>query len=148
MIGDEDELDLTGMQVNVQVDGFRARVLIDALFYNDRDQQLEGNFKLRLPDDASLYYFAFGESAYDYSPDVDWPKKNFSTKWHSICLAGAGDIRAARKDAWENVKEARMVPREKAAFAYSETMRRKVDPALVEWSGAGVFNARVFPLGS
>ena len=39
-----------------------------------------------------------------------------------------------------------MVPREKAAFAYSQTVRRRVDPALVEWSGAGVFNARVFPL--
>ena len=39
-----------------------------------------------------------------------------------------------------------MVPREKAAFAYNQTMRRKIDPALVEWSGAGVFNARVFPL--
>jgi hypothetical protein len=44
------------------------------------------------------------------------------------------------------VKEARIVPREKAAHAYSETVRRRVDPALVEWAGAGVFNARVFPL--
>ena len=25
-------------------------------------------------------------------------------------------------------------------------MRRRVDPALVEWAGAGMFNARVFPL--
>ena len=47
MVGDKDELDLTGMQVNVQVDGFRARVLIDCFYYNDRASQLEGNFKLR-----------------------------------------------------------------------------------------------------
>ncbi len=39
-----------------------------------------------------------------------------------------------------------MVPREKAAYAYRETVRRRVDPALVEWAGAGVFSARVFPL--
>ena len=55
MVGDKEELDLTGMQVNAQVDGFRARVLIDYLYYNDRDRQLEGNFKLRLPEDSSLY---------------------------------------------------------------------------------------------
>ena len=39
-----------------------------------------------------------------------------------------------------------MVPKEKAALAYRETVRRRVDPALVEWSGAGVFQCRVFPL--
>ena len=39
-----------------------------------------------------------------------------------------------------------MVPREKAALAYRDTVRRRIDPALVEWSGAGVFQCRVFPL--
>ena len=39
-----------------------------------------------------------------------------------------------------------MVPREKANLAYRDTVRRRIDPALVEWSGAGVFQCRVFPL--
>ncbi len=39
-----------------------------------------------------------------------------------------------------------MVPKEKAALAYRDTVRRRIDPALVEWSGAGVFQCRVFPL--
>ena len=146
MVGDKDELDLTGMQVNVQVDGFRARVLIDCFYYNDRASQLEGNFKLRLPDDASLYYFAFGESAYDLEPKGELADSEFLDDGTQFVSLGAPEIREARKDAWANVKEARMVPREKAAHAYRETVRRKVDPALVEWSGAGVFNARVFPL--
>ena len=146
MVGDKDELDLTGMQVNVQVDGFRARVLIDCFYYNDRATQLEGNFKLRLPDDASLYYFAFGESAYDFQPKGELAKSEFLDDGTQFVSLGAPEIREARKDAWANVKEARMVPREKAAHAYRETVRRKVDPALVEWAGAGVFNARVFPL--
>jgi hypothetical protein len=34
----------------------------------------------------------------------------------------------------------------KRLLAYQQTVRKKIDPALVEWSGAGVFNARVFPL--
>ena len=146
LVGDKDELDLTGMQVHVQVDGFRARVLMDYFYYNDRVQQLEGNFKIRLPDDASLYYFAFGQSAYDFSPDEPMAGGEFvKGKGQYVSLRPA-DIGLARQDVWQNVKEARMVPREKAAFAYSQTVRRKVDPALVEWSGAGIFNARVFPL--
>lgn len=146
MVGDKEELSLTGMHANVQVDGFRARVLLDCFYYNDRGRALEGNFKLRLPDDASLYYFAFGESAYDISPKGKLADEEFLGDETQFVSLGAPEIREARRDAWRNVKEARMVPREKAANAYRETVRRKVDPALVEWSGAGVFNASVSPL--
>ena len=146
MVGDKDELDLTGMQVNVQVDGFRARVLIDCFYYNNRGSQLEGNFKLRLPDDASLYYFAFGESAYDLKAKGKLAEEEFLDDGIQFVSLGAPEIRKAREDVWSKVKEARMVPREKAANAYLETVRQKIDPALVEWAGAGVFNARVSPL--
>jgi hypothetical protein len=146
MVGDKDELDLNGMQVNVQVDGFRARVLVDYFYYNDREQSLEGNFKLRLPDDSSLYYFAFGESAYELSPEGKLAADEFLDDGKQFVSLAADDIKVARKGVWDNVKESRMVPREKAAHAFRETVRRRVDPALVEWSGAGVFNAKVFPL--
>ncbi|MEM9575255.1 MAG: hypothetical protein AAF870_08510, partial [Pseudomonadota bacterium] len=146
MVGDKEELDLNGMQVNAQVDGFRARVLVDYFYYNDRDRQLEGNFKLRLPDDASLYYFAFGESAYEYSPKGKLAANEFLRDGTQFVSLAADGIKDVRKGQWDNVKEARMVPREKAAHAFRETVRRRVDPALVEWSGAGVFSAKVFPL--
>ena len=55
-------------------------------------------------------------------------------------------ILALRGNSWEQPKVARMVPKEKAAVAYRDTVRRRIDPALVEWSGAGVFQCRVFPL--
>ena len=145
MVGDKDELDLTGMQVNVQIDGFRARVLIDYLYYNDRDRQLEGNFKLRLPEDSSLYYFAFGESANELTEQRQLASAEFIDNTQLVSFSPA-TIAKTRTDVWRNVKEARMVPREKAAYAFRETVRRRVDPALVEWSGAGVFNAKVFPL--
>ncbi|HUG66100.1 MAG TPA: DUF2135 domain-containing protein, partial [Pirellulaceae bacterium] len=148
VIGDRDELLLEGMQANVMVDGFRARVLLDLYYFNDRGRQLEGNFKLRLPDDASLYYFAFGESAYEYRPQVDQLASKGFLSGELVRAAGLSPkgILEAREGSWSKVKEARVVPREKAAHAYSETVRRRVDPALVEWSGAGMFNARVFPL--
>ena len=69
MVGDHEELPLKGMQVDVRVDGFRARVLVDLYYYNDRPQQLEGNFQLRLPDEASPYFFAFGRTVYQ-APQV------------------------------------------------------------------------------
>ena len=146
MVGDKEELDLTGMQVNVQVDGFRARVLIDYLYYNDQDQQLEGNFKLRLPEDSSLYYFAFGESANELTPQRRLAGREFVDNGTQFVSFTPAAITKSRSDVWRNVKEARMVPREQAAYAFRETVRRRVDPALVEWSGAGVFNAKVFPL--
>lgn len=148
IIGDQDELLMEGMQANVMVDGFRARVLLDLYYFNDRGRQLEGNFKLRLPDDASLYYFAFGESAYEYRPQVDQLASKGFLNGELVRTAGLSPkgILEAREGSWSKVKEARVVPREKAAHAYSETVRRRVDPALVEWSGAGMFNARVFPL--
>lgn len=148
MIGDRDELAIQGMQANILVDGFRARLLLDLYYFNHLDQRLEGNFQLRLPDDASLYYFAFGESAYEYRPQVDQlASKGFlSAELARASGLDPGGILRVREGSWTNVKEARVVAREKAALAYSETVRRRVDPALVEWSGAGVFNARVFPL--
>ena len=148
VVGDRDELLMEGMQANVMVDGFRARVLLDLYYYNDRSRQLEGNFKLRLPNDASLYYFAFGESAYEYRPQIDQLASKGFLNGELVRAAGLSPkgILEAREGSWSKVKEARVVPREKAAHAYSETVRRRVDPALVEWSGAGMFNARVFPL--
>ena len=148
MIGDHDDLPMEGMQVNVMVDGFRARVLMDLYYYNNRAQQLEGSFKLRLPNEASLYYFAFGQTTFEYRPMVDsLASKGFLTA-EMVRASGTGpqEIFKARSATWRDVKEARVVPREKAAHAYSEVVRRRVDPALVEWSGAGVFNAKVYPL--
>ncbi len=69
MVGDKEELPLKGMQVDVRVDGFRARVLLDLYYFNDRPQQLEGNFQLRLPDEAAPYFFAFGRTVYQ-APQV------------------------------------------------------------------------------
>ena len=148
MVGDKEELDLTGMQVNVQVDGFRARVLIDYLYYNDRDQPLEGDFKIRLPVDSSLYYFAFGESANELTPQQQLATREFVDNGARTVSFTPAAITKSRNDLWRNVKEARMVPREQAAHAFRETVRRRVDPALVQWSGAGVFSAKVFPLAA
>jgi hypothetical protein len=168
MIGDREELPLEGMQVKIRIAGFRARVLIDCYYYNDTDRNYEGSFRLRLPDDASPYFFAFG-----YVPQNDRPRTDLQNgtqnnqqqnpdrgitavqkprvSFNSIAESAAAgfepqEIMRDRTNGWEQVKEARMVPKEKAAFAYESTVRQNIDPALMEWSGAGVFNAKVFPM--
>ncbi len=146
MVGEREELPLKGMQVDVRVDGFRARVLIDLYYFNDRPQQLEGNFQLRLPDEASPYFFAFGRTVYQ-APQIT-PSNSMFFKPQQVSQGDTTPekILALRGNSWEQPKVARMVPREKAALAYRDTVRRRIDPALVEWSGAGVFQCRVFPL--
>ena len=145
MIGDKEELPLKGVQTNVRIDGFRARVILDLYYFNDRDRQYEGTFKLRLPNEASPFYFAFGETVFKDKTKPD-AAKFFTREEVSNMGISPTDILSDRKKTWDNIKEARMVPKEKAAFAYTETVRGQVDPALMEWSGAGIFSSRVFPL--
>jgi len=144
MIGDKEELELKGLQANVRVDGFRARVVLDLFYFNDRDRQFEGTFKLRLPNEASPFLFAFGESVLVAGGKPDEPRFILDDAGQEMLTTE--EIIKSRAETWENVKEARMVPKEKAALAYTETVRRRIDPALLEWCGAGVFSARVFPL--
>ena len=71
-VGENDVLPLSGASTEVHVEGFRARVVTDLVFLNDRDRQLEGSFELRLPDGASPYYLAFGAETWESAePPVD-----------------------------------------------------------------------------
>jgi len=127
-VGDEKELPLEATHVAVEVDGFRARVALELYFRNDTDKRLQGMLKLRLPDGASPDYTAFGVAAkveFQKAPKTSIP-----------------DLEQRHA----SLKQARMVPRARAARAYTDTVRRDIDPALVEWSGAGVYTVRVFPL--
>lgn len=143
-VGEEESLPLTALHARVQVDGFRARVVLDYYYENPHDRRLEGTFKVRLPDGASPYYFAFGETR------ALAPALGAATPMDVAQARAQGSdpeaIAAARKEAWKEPKVARMVPKVKAAQAYGDTVREQIDPALLEWAGAGVFNARVFPL--
>jgi len=145
-IGDSETLPLEGTQIAVQIDGFRARVLIDCFYKNDRNFQAEGTFKLRLPNGASPYFFAFGETEYLNHEKNIGKIPFFEYKKDTRFQFSPKDIMKMRMPTWTQPKEARMVPKEKAALAYTRTVKRRVDPALMEWEGADQFSARVFPL--
>lgn len=146
MVGDDESLPLEGMHVRTRIDGFRARVLIDFYFHNPDDRQYEGTFELRLPSGASPWFLAFGQSAWEAAAG---PAKTPQYDAQEVVREQGFDppaIMRAREASWIEPKEARMVPKEQAAFAYGSTVRQRVDPALMEWAGAGVFNARIFPI--
>lgn len=144
-IGDKETIPLHSRQIAVKVEDFRARVLMDCYFYNDKDRRFEGTFKLRLPNGASPSFFAFGETSKDF--------KNTPTEVASIDYGQSkqwnfdpDSVLANRRQQWSSVKQALVVPKQKAANAYTQTVYEQVDPALMEWSGADVFNCRVYPL--
>ena len=143
-VGDNDFIPLKAVQVAVQVDGFRARLLFDYFFYSDKPKNLRGNFKLKLPAGASPYYFAFGGTEYINTDKIKTP---FITYGDDKFLALVNDsILSKRNNTWSNVKQAIVVPKEKAAMAFNEVVRGRIDPALMEWAGADVFNVSVYPI--
>lgn len=138
-VGDEQTLPVTGLAVQIRVDGFRARVVVDVDFENPERGALEGDFSLRLPEGASPYFLAFGgrTSRAPLTTPVSPDKTSFTPD----------GIMAARAEIWENdVEQAVMVERDRAKVGYRDTVQRRVDPALSEWAGAGVFNTRLFPI--
>jgi len=138
MVGDDAELPLESFQATVRVDGHRARVVLDLCYRNDSEQALEGTFKLRLPDEAAVHHLAFGDVVKD-APLVLPVRTDVLADLSPTALTSAragGSVQ----------RTARVVPREKAHEAYAAETAQAVDPALLEWSGAGVFTTRLFPL--
>lgn len=135
-IGDDESLALDGYEVVVRVDGHRARVVLDLTFDNPHEQVLEGRFKLRVPDGASVHFLAFGGEVLGRSPTP--PDQPLSIDTPAALLSVRGGE--------ETLRPARMVPKEQAQRAYAAETARQIDPALLEWSGAGVFSARLFPI--
>lgn len=149
-VGDDDYIPAEAIQMAVQVDGFRVRVLMDCFFFNNKKDGVEGTFKLKLPNGATPYYFAFGETKYIDEVDEDerrllkgkipyikYDYKDFDLEYKYI---------DEHSREWENVKKARIVSKQKAAKAYEDIVSANIDPALMEWGGSDMFSCRVFPL--
>jgi hypothetical protein len=139
------EIPVRSSDFSVLIEGFRARVVMELKFKNAGKGVAEGQFKLRLPEGAAPYFLAFGKAGGGTSKKST---QKLAEEWNQVREA------AFRPDVVPEVvssvpggpKTARVVPRAPASKAYTETVQRNVDPALLEWSATGVFAARVFPL--
>ena len=140
------------IRVVTYIQGSRARTVVDHLFENDTGRSLEGTFYYPLPGGATVAGFAL----YSGAVTVDTP----SLFQSSELLPPLGDATAeserltsaappapqGAKRSWGDLQEARVVEQKRAREVYEDVVRRNVDPALLEWSGASTFSARVFPL--
>lgn len=144
-VGDEEKISPNALEIKVRIDGFRARVVVDGLYINPHDETLEGDFKFRLPDGAKPYYFAFGE-ALKRDQNLLEDKHHISLESLEKGYLSTKELGSRYKGLWKEPKEAIMVSKQKAAFAYEDTVSQQIDPALLEWSGAGIFSASVYPL--
>ncbi|NDV97329.1 VWA domain-containing protein [Dysgonomonas sp. 521] len=149
-VGENDYIPLEAAQMAIQIDGFRVRVLMDCFFFNDKGWGLEGTFKLKLPTEATPYYFAFGETEYLDEDEEDEktakkiPYNTYTLEDFDLTFQG---VESLNDREWSRVKEARIVSKQKAARAYEQTVSANIDPALMEWGGADMFSCRVYPLG-
>lgn len=128
LINDQTEILLKQSHLHVKVDGFRARVVLDLQFAKAAQDRTEATFQLRLANGANPYYLAFGNTQYaigDQSAAMRSQEiQKILNKSHAI-----KDIQQGA--ALNNVamREARFAPKKRAAQAYHDTVRRKVDAA-------------------
>lgn len=138
-LGDDETLPLDSYEVTVRVDAHRARVVLDLTFTNPHESQYEGSFKLRVPDGAAVHFLAFGGNVATSPTLLPTATASMATDLQPSALMSL-------RGGPETLKEARMVPKEQAQRAYAAETARQIDPALLEWTGSGVFSASLFPI--
>jgi von Willebrand factor type A domain len=148
-VGDGNSLELVSLRVSVTVEGPRARTLIDHVFRNPHDKQLEGTFEYPLPTGASPSYFAmFLGQTRDTAPPLFARRGDVPALSENALVALAPDqlVKHVNTDDWGRLQEARITSKEKALQTYEDVVRTRVDPALLEYAGGNTFRGRVFPI--
>ncbi len=131
------------------IEGPRARTVVDHIFRNPHNQQLEGTFEYPLPSGASPSYFAmFLGQTRDTIP-VRFNRRGGNAPLPVEALARltpAELVKQVDTTDWGRLQEARIVSKEKALETYEEVVRGRIDPALLEYAGGNTFSGRVFPI--
>ncbi|HZU35357.1 MAG TPA: VIT and VWA domain-containing protein, partial [Gemmataceae bacterium] len=148
-LGDGNALELVSMQVTTTIEGPRARTVVDHIFYNPYDRQLEGTFEYPLPANASPSYFAMflGNNQAATPPRFGLALNTPALPQRALGrLTPAELAKHVNTTDWGHLQEAHVVARAKALDIYEQVIRQRVDPALLEYSAGNTFSGRVFPI--
>jgi hypothetical protein len=147
-VGDGNSLELVSLQVSVTIEGSRARTVVDHIFRNPHDRQLEGTFEYPLPTGASPCYFAMflGQTRDTVPPRFGRPGVPPLPQDALARLTPRELVKQVNDADWGKLQEARVVAKEKALETYEDTVRTNIDPALLEYAGGNTFSGRVFPI--
>ncbi len=145
-LGGGASLELRKVRVSVNVEGLRARTVVDHVFYNPHDRALEGTFHYPLPPEASISSYAMflGQGTaqtQNRAPDFFDANVQLPASAHF-------DQRLQQIDPqqWGELRVGRLVRAERGREVFEQITRRRVDPALVEEVAPNTFQARVFPI--
>jgi hypothetical protein len=153
-VGDGNSLELVSLDVNVTIQGPRARTVVDHVFRNPNPRQLEGTFEYPLPSAASPSYFAMflGQSRPVIPPrfarrGADREDKGIALPEQALVDASPERwVRDVNTTDWGRLQEARIVGKDKALETYEDVVRGRIDPALLEYASGNTFRGRVFPI--
>jgi len=153
-VGDTETLELVKLRVTTQIEGLRARTLVDHIYYNPHGSALEGTFKYPLPTEASVSYYAMFVGTEGTPPDVASP--DFFGDDNDDLLDLSPEQLAAQNPenlvelsvggSWGELRTARVVESVKGKQVYEEITQQVIDPSLVEEIAPNTFQARVFPI--
>src|SRR6185312_6726953 len=148
-VGNGNSLERVSLQVSVTLDGPRARTVVDHIFRNPHNQQLEGTFEYPLPSGASPSYFAMflGQTRDTVPTRFNRRGENAPLPQTALArLTPAELVKQVDTNDWGRLQEARIVSKEKALETYEEVVRGRIDPALLEYASGNTFSGRVFPI--
>jgi hypothetical protein len=148
-VGGGNSLELVNLQVTVTVEGPRARTVVDHIFRNPHDRQLEGTFEYPLRTGASPSYYAMFIGQTRQSPPPRFARRSEVGPLPENVLARGAPVDITKRvdvTDWGRLQEGRVVGKEKALETYEETVRGRIDPALLEYAGGNTFSGSVFPI--
>jgi tetratricopeptide (TPR) repeat protein len=148
-IGDGNSLELVSLQVNVIIEGPRARTVVDHIFRNPHDRQLEGTFEYPLPSGASPSYFAMFLGQTRNTVPALFGRRGDIASLPADALAQLTPtelVKHVDTADWGPLQQGRIVSKQKALETYEEVVRGRIDPALLEYAGGNTFSGRVFPI--
>ncbi len=148
-IGDGNSLELVSLHVSVTIEGPRARTVVDHIFRNPHNRQLEGTFEYPLPAGASPSYFAMFLGQTRNTAPALFGRRGDDAPLPAEALARmtpAELVKHVNTADWGPLQEGRIVSKQKALETYEEVVRGRIDPALLEYAGGNTFSGRVFPI--
>ncbi len=149
-IGGQGKLELVDVRVTVQIEGLRARTLVDHIYRNPTSQTVQGTFRYNLPPDSSVSYYAMFAGQPKVTPQFFGPGDPLLGKDdESVATTSAEDTaNFADQSQWGTLHEAKIAGQVQATQAYEGEIAKKIDPALGEVVGANTFEAKVYPIAA
>mgnify|MGYP002630445469 FL=1 len=147
-LGGGKTLELVSMRVAVRIEGLRARVLVDHIFYNPFKETVEGDFRYTLPPESEVSYYAMFEGQGGGQPSFFGTGDGLGSS-DQATVAGTTPtsvVESSDAKVWGNPKVAKIQRHLEAVQAYEAETAQKIDPAIVEAVAPNTFQAKVFPI--